>query len=419
MYACVHSKNKNLVALAASFSPLVEQTSPDTVVFSVAGLERLMGTPHQIAAEICRQGAAMGMLQGSLAIGHNPDTAILIARNIPGVTIVPPGKEAESLGDLPVEALPTTPDILETFERWGIRTLAALAALPEIGLAERFGEEGVRLRRLALGRTNRILHVSSAEQKFEKRLELEHPIELLEPLLFVISSILHELADNLYRHSLAANRMHLVLELEDGSRHERVQEFAVPLREAQALLKIAQLDLEAHPPGASVVAVQISLHPAPPQILQHALYDPSHPAPQKLQLALTRVAGLAGEHNVGSPLLLNTHRPDAFATAPFSLSSPATGAQQPGHSLRMAFRFFRPVLPAAVRIQRDRPAELAAAGIRGTVRTASGPWRSSGEWWTGSRWARDEWDVDLSDGGVYRIFCAREFRSWFVEGMYD
>jgi protein ImuB len=85
----------------------------------------------------------------------------------------------------------------------------------------------------------------------------------------------------------------------------------------------------------------------------------------------------------------------------------------------MAFRLFRPVLPAAVRIQRDRPAELAAAGIRGTVRTASGPWRSSGEWWTGSRWARDEWDVDLSDGGVYRIFCAREFRSWFVEGMYD
>jgi len=419
MFACAHSKNGNLFALAASFSPMLEQTSPDTVVFSVAGLERLIGTPHQIASEICRQGAAMGMIQGSLAISHNPDTAVLIARNISGVTIVPSGQEAESLGDLPVEALSAAPEILETFERWGIRTLAALAALPEIGLSERCGEEGVRLRRLALGQTNRILRSSPPERRFEKRLELEYPIALLEPLLFVVSSILHELADSLYQHSLAANRMNLVLELEDGSRHQRVQEFAVPLREPQTLLKIAHLDLEAHPPRTSIVAVQIALNPAQPQTLQHALFVPSHPEPQKLQLALMRVAGLAGEQNVGSPLLLNTHRPDAFAMVPFLLSRPAAGPQPPGHPLRMAFRFFRPALQATVQIQRDRPVQLAALGIRGAVRTASGPWRSSGEWWTESRWARDEWDVDVSAGGVYRIYCVLESRNWFVEGMYD
>lgn len=426
MFACVHSPKGDLFALAGFFSPVIEQTSPDTVVFSVAGLERLIGTPHQIAAEICRQGDAMG-IQGSLAIAHNPDTAVLIARNIPGVSIVPPGEEADCLGDLPVEALNTTPQIsaqitaqiFDTFERWGIRTLAALAELPEIGLAERFGEEGIRLRRLALGRTQRMLHACAPENTFEKRLELEHPIELLEPLLFVISSILHELAENLRHHSLATNRLNLVLELENGSRHQRVQEFAAPLGEPQALLKIVHLDLESHPPQAAIAAVCIELRPVKPQTLQHTLFLPAHPAPQKLQLALTRIAGLVGEPNVGSAVLLNTHRPDAFVICPFSAPQPVSCAPRPDRSLQTAFRMFRPALPAAVQVKEDKPAQVAAPGVRGTVLTASGPWRSSGEWWTGTRWARDEWDIDLSDGGIYRIYFRLGSGDWFVEGVYD
>jgi protein ImuB len=141
--------------------------------------------------------------------------------------------------------------------RWGIRTLADLAALPEIGLAERFGEEGVHLRRLALGQTQRVLHVATPENKFEKRVELDHPLELLEPLLFVLSSILNGLLSAMRRLSLAANRIHLGLELlglELGakSRHERILEFAAPLQDAAMLLKILQLDLEAHPAAAAI-----------------------------------------------------------------------------------------------------------------------------------------------------------------------
>src|SRR5258706_15232538 len=169
MFACVHSRTGDLLALANAFSPVIEQTDTDTVIFSIAGLGSLIGTPHQIASEISRQGAALGIIQASLAIAHNPDTAVLIARNTLGVTIVPPGQEATCLSALPTTALDTTPQILETFERWGIRTLGAVAALPEIGLMERFGEEGIRLRRLALGRTQRLLRIFSPENKFEKR----------------------------------------------------------------------------------------------------------------------------------------------------------------------------------------------------------------------------------------------------------
>lgn len=422
MFACVHSTHGDLFALASSFSPAVERTSPEMVVFSIAGLGRLMGTPHQIAAEIGRCGAALG-IQASLAIAGNPDTAVLIARNKPGVTIVPPGQEAGALGAFPIETLAAhwevTPQLLETFERWGIRTLAALAELPEIGLAERFGEAGVHLRRLALGRTQRVLRIATPENKFEKRVELDHPLELLEPLLFVLSSILNELLSAMRRLSLAANRIHFGLELEDKSRHERILEFAAPLQDAPMLLKILQLDLEAHPAAAAVAAVRIELNPVPPQSVQHGLFLPSQPEPQKLQLVLTRIAGLVGEHNVGSPSLLDTHRPDAFAMLPFRPPSPSTGEVSPRFSLQIALRMFRPALEAAVRVKQERPAEVAATGVRGTVLTASGPWRSAGEWWTETRWVRDAWDIDLSDGGVYRIYLRLDSRRWFVEGVYD
>jgi protein ImuB len=420
MFACVHAKKGNLFSLASSFSPVVEQTAPDTVVFSIAGLERLMGTPHEIASEICRQGAALGIVQGNLAIAHNPDTAVLLAGNIRGVTIVPAGQEAEYLAELPIEAILADFQVLETLTCWGVRTLGALANLPEIGLAERFGQKGVLLRRLASGQTKRILRPALPRKKFEKRIELDYSVEQLDQLLFVISSILHELTGDLNRHGLAANRLNLFLELENDSHHQRSQEFAMPLREPQMLLKIVQVDLENHPPRAAIVAVRIELHPVPPQTLQHGFFTPSHPAPQKLQLALTRIAGLVGEHNVGSALLLNTYRPDAFSVKTFRPPKSVDTAPVPSNRfLQIAFRIYRPALPAGVRTKDDRPMQIAAAGIRGNVLTASGPWRSSGEWWADTHWDRDEWDIDLSNGGVYRIYCRRDSRDWFVEGVYD
>lgn len=417
MYACLHAPRGNLTALALSFSPVVEKTSPGTVIFSIDGLERLIGGPHQIAAEIGRAGAALG-IQGSLAIADDADTASIVARNRRGVTVIAPGKEEEALASLPIDALDADPAMLDTFESWGVRTLAQLAALPEIGIVARFGEEGIRLIRLATGRVNRALRIIDAPLQFAKRVELDHPVGLLEPLLFVLSSILRELTEALRRQSLAANQVELALELENRSKHRRILEFSSPSSDAQALLKLLQLDLEAHPAGAEVVALTLELRPTPPQTLQHGLFLPASPEPQKLQLIAARLGGLVGEGNVGSPALLNTHRPGAFAIRPFR---PAPAAPQKTHSenLHLAFRVFRPAPRAEVRLKHEQPAEVRSRRVRGLVRTAAGPWHNSGDWWTENPWSREEWDVDLSDGGTYRIYYRQDSRCWFVEGFYD
>jgi protein ImuB len=396
---------------------MVERTSADTVVFSLDGLERLIGPPHQIASEIGRCGAAQG-IHGNLAIADDPDTAVIVARNRSGVTVITPGKEADTLASFPIEALDADPIMLDTFESWGVNTLAQLAALPEIGIAARFGEEGIRLQRLALGRAARALRVIDSPLTFAKRVELDHPIGLLEPLLFIFSSILHELTEGMRRQSLAANRIELALELDNKSTHRRVLEFAAPCSDAKTLLKLLQLDLEAHPAVTEIVALRMELHPTPPQTLQHGLFLPSSPEPQKLQIVAARLSGLVGERNVGSPTLLNTHRPDAFAIRPFR-PAPTPPQKTPSRSLHLAFRVFRPAPKAEVRWKHDQPAEVKARGVGGVVCTAAGPWHSSGDWWTEERWSREEWDVDLSDGGVYRIYCRLDSRCWFIEGFYD
>jgi protein ImuB len=83
----------------------------------------------------------------------------------------------------------------------------------------------------------------------------------------------------------------------------------------------------------------------------------------------------------------------------------------------VALRMFRPPRPARVTVAAHGPAYIAAENIRGKVIDLAGPWRTSGDWWTLDPWLRDEWDLALSDGALYRVYC--EPRGWFVEGSYD
>jgi hypothetical protein len=95
-------------------------------------------------------------------------------------------------------------------------------------------------------------------------------------------------------------------------------------------------------------------------------------------------------------------------------------------------------VPARVTVAEDgRPQRVAirAAGFTpGSVQACAGPWRTSGEWWRVADarvqheneserplvgWNRDEWDVNLADGAVYRLYRDRDQDRWFVDGVID
>ncbi len=427
MYACLHSAlcrdPASLYQLALQFSPVVEQTVPGTVLFSITPLRKLIGSPHQIASEISRAGYER-KLQANLAIASNPDAAILLATNFAGVTLVTPGEERLKLGSTPLIALfslanPNDQALLEILHRWGLKTCEDLAVLPEKGVAERLGPQGVYLRNLACGRIDRPLHISGPETNYEIKVELEHRLELLEPLLFLLGRALGELCQRLRSQSRAARLLTTQLILEDQDPYQCALEFPVPLDDSRTLLKLLQLHLERHPPRGAVLAFTVRVDPVEPRRVQGGMFLPPTPPPDKLQLTLARIAGMVGKENVGTPTLLDTHRPDAFELHPLPDLGYRTQPVETRPTLQLVVRLFRPALPARVQLVEYAPRNIAAPGVRGAVLRSAGPWKTSGEWWTPTFWCREEWDVSLDDGALYRIYQDSQSGSWYVHGVYD
>src|SRR6266478_3765924 len=445
-----------LLDCAQSFSPRVEDAACDTALLDLAGLELLFGSLPKIARDLARRACDLG-LEANVAVASNPDTAVLAAHGFSGVIVIPDGKEAEQLGNLPLEVLFTGGlDLrtLEKLERWGIRNLCALAALPDIALSERLGQEGIRLQQLARGDTSRTLVPIETPLIFEEAIELEYPLVLLEPLAFLLGRLLEQLCARLGARALATQELHLGLTLEQTTNHVRTGTLArpgraqarqhfqrtlrlpVPLLDPKIFLKLLQLDLNAHPPGAPIVKIHLSAEPVRPRATQSGLFLPPSPEPGKLELTLARIAGIVGENKVGSLQLLDTHRPEAFRMRRFdphmeeqtTRKTKASRNDKPGESQKQnaavvtAMRIFRPPLRATVTLQEGRPARIECPKrkeICGEILWAAGPWRTSGDWWEQEGWARDEWDIALQETtGITLYRLVRDLLSgqWVLEG---
>ncbi len=420
MYACIFAPGLTpdfeTRALLESFTP-VFGFAPETAVLDIRGLRALFGGPRKIAETLLARIQELG-LDPSIAVADHPDAAVAAARGFPAITIIPPGEESRCLGPLPLSLLQPPEELQETLAAWGIRTFAQLAALPPIGLAERLGPQGVELQKLACGLPSKPLVPFRERISYSATMELEHPLELLEPLSFVLSRLLNDISGKLRENGLAANEVTMRLPL--GNRTEWTRTIRLPFatREPATFLKLLQYDLAAHPPPAPVLAVTLQAEPVPPRTVQSGLFVPLAPEPEKLELTLARLSSIVGEGNVGSPELLDTHRPGAFRLTRFSAGSSVMEVEAPVKvAPRLSIRLFRPPLPAQVVEREGRPKRLLASGIASDVLEFAGPWRTCGDWWTNDAWARDEWDVALSDGTVKRIY--REKEGWFVDGGYD
>ena len=456
-----------LLDCAQSFSPEVEDTSPGIALLNLAGLEPLLGPLPKITRDLAQRVSQMG-LEANLAVAANPDAALLAARGFSGVTLIPEGREAERLGDLPVDVLleSFSSDVaeaarwVEMFDRWGIRKLRALAALPELPVSERLGQPGIRLQKLARGVASRNLRVLGPRLIFAESVELEYPIVLLEPLAFLLNRMLEQVCARLGARALAVQELHLNLELavtqpNGCASFTRTLRLPAPMLDAKVFLKLLQLDLQAHPPGAPIVKIYLSADPARPRALQSGLFQPVFPEPEKLELTLARIAGIVGEGRVGSVELLDTHREGAFAVRHFApaehevkqsgnrkknMSMPENDSAcereqkfeenakenaQEKMSAVIALRLFRPPLGAMVTLREAKPVRMRCPereDIAGEIVWTAGPWRSSGDWSEQEGWSREEWDIAVpheSGLALYRLVQDKLGGNWFIEGMYD
>jgi protein ImuB len=338
------------------------------------------------------------------------------------VTIVPPGRERATLAKIPLTTLDLAPDLAATLGRWGVRTLGELAALPREGLAARLGPPGLRAHDLALGLDRDPFRPWTPPPFWEEAQGLEWEIDSLGILAGVLETVLERLCRRLAAVSLVADSLEVRLGLASGGHHARDVALAYPMSEVKPMLTLAVLDLEAHPPPAAVTRVAISAHPIRTQAGQGGLWQPPAPAPRDLVTVLARLAALVGADNLGSPVLLDSHRADAFAMLAFSPPSdhpaaPAGSGTSAGGApgRRLALRRTRPARRVEVETIGERPVRVAAR----LVVASAGPWRASGEWWDLQAWARDEWDVVLGDGALCRLARDRLAGHWYLDGFYD
>ena len=543
LYACVYQPPASdrpaaeaitLTSIAEQFSPRYERHRDDLVSIDVSGLGRLLGPARAIGEQLRREAAARG-LRVHVALAGTRMAALVLAHARPGLTLVEPGEEAEALAPLPIGILEKINDVptqnaqssqkdlqpkisacsaVSAFKRWGIRTLGELAALPPADLAARLGPAGLVWQAIARGDDVRPLVPDVPEERFESSIELEWPIDGLEPLSFVLTRLLEPLSTRLERRDRGAAVLHVRLGLVTDDTCTRSLQLPSPIRDVRTLRTLALLDLESHPPPAAIDRVTILIDPTPGRVLQHTLFVRAHPTPEQLSTLLARLGALMGQDRIGAPALVDSYRPGAFVMTPFAADHPAPeaaslhskprdseamraceeGALQfspeaeslrsrprecealpargggaprelrnvsgvdsinPNADLRVpqALRRCRHPVPARVAVVDGEPVRVTTdrhGFVGGQVLTRAGPWRTSGEWWLGKSggsgrsggsggestahrahqtyqthlthqtgWNRDEWDVALSDGAVYRIFRDRETDGWFIDAIAD
>ena len=330
-----------LLDLGWSMSPRIEDHAQDTILADLAGLNSLFGTEENIAREFARRAAEL-RLQAHVAVSANLEVAVHAARGFAGITVIPEGEEARYLSGLPVQTLAPSAEALETLERWGIRTCAALGALPVLELSERLGQEGVRLQELARGAHARALVLAEPAEILEEEMELDDAVEDLEPLSFVLGRLLDQLCARLAARALSAAAIRVRFDLGDAfekeeqvrgknvvtaavagaaaaaeaqaaaKTYEKALNLPVPMRDSKMLLKLLRLQLQADPPAGGIVKITMGADPARPRSTQHGLFVPNSPDPEKLELTVARLAKLVGNANIGSPELTDTHRPGEF-----------------------------------------------------------------------------------------------------------
>jgi protein ImuB len=490
-----------VVDVAREFSPRYERHGDHDVAIDVSGLGRLFGAPRAIGEAIAKDAARRGV-RVRVALAGTCTAARILAYARPGITVVERGGEAAALAPLAIgilapAAMPAaasakheadarhqrvgvgphekvknagveTADVIQIFKSWGLKTLGELAALPASDLAARLGRQGPLWQALARGDDVRPLIPDLAEERFDGSIDLDWPIEGLEPLSFVLTRLLEPLSTRLERRDRGAAVLHVRLGLVTEDVHARRLELPTPIRDVRTLRTLALLDLESHPPAAAIDRVTIVIDPTPGRVLQHTLFTRAMPTPEQISTLLARLGALIGQDRIGAPAAVDSFRPGAFAMRAFAADheKPQRGAHRdrrandvqnfsaisassaPG--LFSALRRCRQPVPARVAVAGDRPVRVTTdrrgfAG--GAVTQCAGPWRTSGEWWTATpeaeslrsrprdsegsvmtsgggaprdkKWHRDEWDVALTDGAVYIIFRDRDLDAWFIDAIVD
>lgn len=462
---CERAAKESLLEVVESFSPRVESGDDGYAYLDLEGLERHFTgekePPERALGEALRLNADRAGLAAWVGIASSKLAARVAAECPDSPTVVAAGREADFLAPLSLHRLAPEAETLDLLRQWGIRSIGDFARLPKHQIASRLGSSGQRLHEMARGLDRHPIVPYVPSPTFHEGMDLDWPLVQLEPFLFVARAALDRICQRLENRGLGCIRLELTMRLEPEGHHARSIQLPAPTRDPKTLLTLARLDLERHPPGAPVNGFAITAHPDRPRGAQLSLFGPTALSPDRLATTLARLFTLLGGKRIGSPQTVNGHRPERCSLVDFLPPPvPDVRPEPPASRGLLAARVIRPAIPLEVLTaergygdavaepdptyettaaqpveiqstppQSDPDSESGVSGkrgvpvkqpeVRGRVCIASGPWTLEEGWWTGDATERSYWDVELSDGAIYRIYRDTRNNDWYADGIYD
>ncbi|MAG30705.1 MAG: hypothetical protein CL908_07430 [Deltaproteobacteria bacterium] len=457
-----------MLDVALSLAPRGECAARTSGVFAAegavyadaSGTEALHGSEARFASIMHARAERTG-IRGVVALASSRSLARLAARQLAYLSttpatghasreqhttestrILPAGREPDFLAPLPIDLLDPDDRTAQALTRFGIHRIGDLLRLSRRDLAARLGPDLLELIARARGEEIEPPLAEPRTTSLEEGLDLEAPIEHLEPLAFVFRGLISRLVERLTLRSLGCAQLHWTLQLVSGVKLSRRTGVASPTVDERVLLRLLRLAIESNPPPEAVEGVTLACEGTSPRHEQLDLFLPRGPGPSELDQTLAELGALCGNDRVGRPEIVDDHRPDAFVLSPFRLAEPrgperkspttvldeaqALDSRSEQHRRRgppgprLTLRALRPPLRAQVRLEDGHPIFLRSPVSRGKIVTAAGPWRTTGYWWSEStHFAVDHYDVQVRDGSVLRLCFDWRSKRWQVDGVYD
>jgi protein ImuB len=416
-----------LLECAGAFSPRVEDCSKDTKFLcgiDIAGTGNLFGPPETLAKALLMRVRSLG-ISAQIVISHNLHAAISLARGMSSsvsTKVISAGEEASVLAPLPLQVLLLTESQAETFSMWGIYTLGMLADLPERELISRMGQDSKRIRLLARGEWQHLFQPVEPTFSLVERKELDTPEDRLDGLLFGIAVLLDQLIVRAKARIVALASVTITLWLDGGGTYARTVRPALPTTDKQLWIRLIHLDLDAHPPMAAILTLELEAEAGSTSKLQLGLFSPQLPEPGRLDVTLAQIRALVGEDCVGRAVLQDTHAQESFRMEPFTVSTKDSGLSLSAEP-KAVMRQLRPPESVTVALQDHRPTGFFFRQTRYTVDQSYGPWRVSGDWWSKTLWGHEQWDLvaRAQDGSLLCGCIMRDLmrNAWQMAALYD
>ena len=417
--ACERTAQEALLEVAETFSPRVEDDGDGVAFVDVSGTERIFGGSElELGKAAIAAIEAIG-LPARVGVAASKLASRIAAELPPSPTIVAPGEEASFLAPLPLARLSPELEAADMLQRFGLTSIGDLARLPENEIASRLGEIGRDLHFAARGIDPRPLIPRPLPPEFREGMELEWPLVSLEPFLFIANAALDRLSKRMEFQGFACKRIEVTLTLEPDGYDARAIDLPAPTRDVKTILTLIRLGLEKRPPGAPVVGFTFVAHPDRPRRAQLSLFGPAALSPEKVATTIARLVSMLGEGRVGIPMTVDGHLPERHAVGDFAPPPPPDEKRAPKRARGLlALRTFRPPVAVEV-ITRDEKIAAISGDISGDVGLCSGPWKVEQGWWSERPHVREYWDVELTRGGVYRVYRDESANGWFIDARYD